>query len=103
MGSEPTPTGAGFWHSFRRTMQKAGTAGHLVQTFTADNTHSYLSEPVYPTLLAALADWARGGAKPTPAQVAAQCASFEPAFGKGCRFRPDYQPPPLSARVPARP
>jgi len=89
--------------SFRRTMEQAGTADHLVQTFTTDNTHSYLSDPVYPALLAALENWARGGAKPTPAQVAAQCAAFEPAFGKGCRFRPDYQPPPLSARVPPRP
>jgi hypothetical protein len=89
--------------SFRSTMEQAGTADHLVQTFTTDNTHSYLSDPVYPTLLAALATWTRGGAKPTPAQVAAQCANFEASFGKGCRFRPDYQPPPLAARVPPRP
>lgn len=88
--------------SFRRTMERAGTAGHLVQTFTTDNTHSYLADPVYPALLAALEAWARGGAKPTPAQVAAQCASFEPTFGKGCRFRADYQPPPLASRVPPR-
>ena len=88
--------------SFRRTMEKAGTADHLVQTFTADNTHSYLSEPVYPTLLAALGSWVRGGAKPTPEQIAAQCTQFEPAFGAGCRFRPQYHPAPLSGRVPPR-
>jgi hypothetical protein len=88
--------------SFRRTMEKAGTAGHLVQTFTADNQHSYLSDAAYPTLFAALTDWVRGGAKPTPAQIAERCKQFEPTFGAGCRFQPLYQPPPLSSRVPPR-
>ncbi|MBG9388594.1 hypothetical protein [Caenimonas aquaedulcis] len=88
--------------SFLRTMQKAGTASHLVQTFTADNTHSYLSDPVYPTLLAALSSWVQGGAKPTPEQIAEQCAQFEPAFGAGCRFRPQFHPAPLASRVPPR-
>jgi len=89
--------------SFRRTMEKAGTAGHLVQTFTADNTHSYLSDSAYPTLLAALVDWVRGGAKPTPAQIAQRCPQFEAVFGANCRFRQDYLPAPLSSRVPPRP
>ncbi|RZL88455.1 MAG: hypothetical protein EOP73_30645, partial [Variovorax sp.] len=40
--------------AFLRTMQRAGTAGHLVQTFTTDDTHSYLADPVYPALLGAL-------------------------------------------------
>ncbi|MRD46386.1 hypothetical protein [Caenimonas koreensis] len=88
--------------SFLRTMQKAGTADHLVQTFTADNTHSYLSDAAYPTLLAALSAWTRGAPKPTPAQIAQQCLPFEPVYGKGCRFKPDYQPPPLASRVPPR-
>jgi len=89
--------------SFRRTMEKAGTADHLVQTFTADNTHSYLSDATYPTLLATLVDWVRGGAKPTPALIAERCHQFESVFGANCRFRPDYYPPPLSNRVPPRP
>ncbi|MBN9410700.1 MAG: hypothetical protein J0H69_16235 [Burkholderiales bacterium] len=88
--------------AFRRTMEAAGTAGHLVQTFTTDDTHSYLSDPVYPTLLAALSAWAQGGHKPTPAQIAAQCEGFKPQFGDGCRFRPDYQPAALDTRVTPR-
>jgi hypothetical protein len=88
--------------SFRRTMENAGTADHLVQTFTADNTHSYLSDSTYPTLLATLVDWVRGGGKPTPAQIAQRCVQFEPTFGANCRFRPDYYPAPLSSRVPPR-
>jgi alpha-beta hydrolase superfamily lysophospholipase len=89
--------------SFRRTMEKAGTADHLAQTFTADNTHSFLSDSAYPTLLAALVEWVRGGAKPTPAQIAERCHQFESGFGANCRFLPDYYPAPLSSRVPPRP
>ncbi|NML47274.1 hypothetical protein HHL11_26235 [Ramlibacter sp. G-1-2-2] len=89
--------------TFRHTMERAGTADHLVQTFTADHVHSYLSDPVYPTLFAALQSWAQGGPKPTPASVAAQCQQMEASFGSGCRFRPDYHPQPLATRVPPRP
>jgi hypothetical protein len=87
---------------FRRTMERAGTAGHLVQSFTDDAEHSYLSDPVYVTLVSALADWVATGTKPTPATLAQQCKSFEASFGPGCRFLPDYRPAPLSSRVPAR-
>ncbi|WP_295849801.1 hypothetical protein [uncultured Xylophilus sp.] len=88
--------------SFRRTMERAGTADRLVQTFTRDNGHSYLTEPAYPTLFAVLTDWARGGRKPTPADVAARCPSFEARFGTGCHFVPDYRPQPLETRVAPR-
>lgn len=89
-------------NAFLRTMQKAGTADHLVQTFTSDNTHSYLSDSAYPTLLAALTSWTRGGPKPSPAQIAQQCKQFEPTFGANCRFAPDYQPQPMASRVTTR-
>ena len=88
--------------TFRRTMEQAGTAGHLVQTFTSDNTHSYLSDPVYPALLEALSAWARGSAKPTPAQIAARCTQLQAQFGPGCRFVTDYVPKPLASRTPPR-
>jgi alpha-beta hydrolase superfamily lysophospholipase len=88
--------------SFLHTMQAAGTADHLVQTFTGHNTHSYLADPVYPTLLAALSAWAQGGPKPTPAQIAQQCEAAQAVYGPGCRFRPDFRPQPLATRVTAR-
>lgn len=88
--------------TFRHTMEQAGTADHLVQTFTADHVHSYLSDPAYVTLLEALSQWARGGAKPTPAGIAQRCPAFEAAYGGGCRFRPDFQPQPLATRVTPR-
>jgi hypothetical protein len=88
--------------SFRRTMENAGTAGHLVQTFTAHDSHSYLADPVYPTLLEALTHWVQGGGKPTAAAIAARCAQLEPVHGASCRFRPDFHPQPLARRVTAR-
>jgi hypothetical protein len=89
--------------TFRRTMEQAGTADHLVQTFTADRTHSYLSDAAYVTLLEALSQWMRGGAKPAPDAIAGRCPAFEAAYGAGCRFRPAFRPQPLATRVTARP
>ncbi len=88
--------------TFLRTMQKAGTADHLVQTFTSDDEHSYLSDPVYTALLALLLQWVDDGKKPTPKQVSDECAAQEVRFGTGCRFLPDFKPMPLESRVPAR-
>jgi hypothetical protein len=88
--------------AFHDTMARAGTAGHLVQTFTDDHEHSYLSDAAYATLMAALLQWVDGGPQPTPAGIAQACPAQAAAFGAGCRFLPDYRPQPLSARVPPR-
>ena len=88
--------------AFRETMESAGTADHLVQTFTDEAEHSYLSDPEYPALLSALLDWAGGGAKPTPQSVAARCKSLETRFGAGCHFVLDYRPASLDARITPR-
>lgn len=87
---------------FRATMQRGGSAARLVQSFTQDTGHSYLADPVYPALLDALLRWADGGPAPTPAGLAAACTAQEARFGPSCRFSPDYQPPPLDSRSPAR-
>ena len=89
-------------HSFRQTMERAGTAGHLVQTFTEDSEHSYLSDPVYPALMGALLSWVEQGVKPTPQGIARDCPGFEAKFGAGCRFLPEFTPAALESRVPAR-
>jgi len=88
--------------AFRQTMERAGSADRLVQTFTDDSEHSYLSDPVYPTLVDALLRWARQGTKPTPEGIAQQCTQLEPTFGPGCRFLPAYRPSGLETRVPVR-
>lgn len=88
--------------AFKATMAQGGSAARLVQTFTQHNTHSYLSDPTYPTLLAALLRWVDTGDKPTPESIARQCAGMEPPFGKGCAFLPGYVPAPLASRVAER-
>lgn len=86
---------------FKTTMDKAGSGARLVQTFTRHSGHSYLSDPTYPTLMAALLRWVNEGegAKPAPAGIAQQCAAYEAEFGKGCAFLPAYVPVPLASRV----
>ena len=88
--------------AFKSTMERAGTSGHLVQTFTRHSSHSYLSDPTYPTLMAALLRWVEDGTRPTPASIASQCPALEATFGKGCAFVPEYRPAALNTRVPER-
>ncbi len=88
--------------AFRETMERAGTAGRLVQVFSDHATHSYLSDPTYPALFEALLRWVDAGEKPTPAGIAQRCQALEATFGPGCRLQPDYRSPPLSTRVAPR-
>jgi len=90
--------------TFRETMERGGSADHLVQLFTDDSEHSYLSDAQYVTAMRALLDWAAGSAKPTPTGVAASCRTVDAAFAPatGCRFLPMFSPMPLVARVPAQ-
>ena len=88
--------------AYRDVRVRAGTADLLVQTFSRESEHSYLSDAEYPTLFAALLDWIDNGRKPTEEGIAARCKDFEARFGDGCRFDPTYVPQPLTARVPPR-
>ena len=88
--------------AFLETMQRAGTADHLVQTFTDEHEHSYLSDAEYPALIEALLAWIETGAKPTPKQVADRCTALLPRFGGACHLVPDYRPAPLATRITPR-
>lgn len=87
---------------FRRKMEAAGTADHLVQVFSDHRDHSYLSDPTYTAALAALLRWVEKGEKPTPASVAAECRAQEAIVGPGCRIDPAYAVKPFDSRVPPR-
>lgn len=89
-------------HSFAQTVAAAGRGGALVQTFTEDSEHSYLSDATYAALLGALTRWVETGAKPTPQQVSEWCQKAREAFPSQCRFVPDYRPAPLESRVTPR-
>lgn len=102
--------------AFRSTMERAGTADHLVQVFTADTEHSYFSDVQYLAAADALRAWAQGGERPTADSVARRCAALEagrPATNsaaegepavphQGCRILPNYRSASLASRVPVR-
>jgi hypothetical protein len=92
--------------AYRRIRDAAGTGGTLVQSFSAEREHSYLSDSEYPALFDALMDWIDKGEKPTPARLAQRCAALMPRYdtdGKnGCHIKPEWQAPALESRVPAR-
>ena len=86
---------------FRETMRRGNGTGRLVQLFTDDREHSYLSDAQYVVAMQALLQWVERGVKPTPASVARQCRALDAKFAPatGCRFLPDYMPPMPAARV----
>ncbi len=90
--------------AFHDTMAKAATADHLVQAYTRDMEHSYLSDAQYVAAIESLLAWVEKGEKPDAAELVLRCARldarFEPATG--CRFLPEYRPATLGQRVPAR-
>jgi len=89
---------------FRARMQQGGSVERLVQIYTDDHEHSYLSDAQYVSAMAAVMAWIERGDKPTPQAVAANCAQVAARFdpSKGCRWLPDYQPAPMAERVPLR-
>lgn len=87
---------------YRDTVVAAGNGNLLVQTFTNESEHSYLSDPQYPALFKALLDWIDKGIKPTPDHVATLCRSYEKEFANTCRFNTGYRVPSLDTRVAPR-
>jgi hypothetical protein len=86
---------------YREALSAAGTQALLVQTFSDEDEHSYLSEPQYPALFSALLYWVDKGIKPTPQSIAQRCKPLEAAYGQACRFQPDYVPQSLRQRMKA--
>jgi pimeloyl-ACP methyl ester carboxylesterase len=87
---------------FAQTMARGGNAARLVQTYTDDHEHSYLSDVQYVAALHALLAWVEHGDKPSPAALAERCKALETDWGAACRYRPDYRPAPLDSRVTPR-
>ena len=89
-------------HQFASTMAAAGHAGNLVQTFSNDKVHSYISDASYVALLEAMRRWLEDGTPPTPTSVAQGCVAAQARFPSSCRFQPGYRPAPLESRVAVR-
>ena len=94
--------------TYQQIREAAGTAGQLVQLYTSERGHSYLSDPEYRAAMAALLAWVDKGEKPTPESIAQGCnaEASKPPVAKGsnsgCHIQPSYQPQALEARVPGR-
>ncbi len=89
-------------NAFAQTMARAGHADTLVQVFSDDHDHSYISDATYVALLEALVGWVSEGRKPTPAGVAQSCLKAQLRFPSSCHVEPDYHPEPLDTRVTPR-
>ncbi len=76
--------------AYQQALQSAGTAQWLVQTFSDESEHSYLSDPQYAALFSALMDWIDKGDKPTPQSIAQRCKPLEAMYGKPCLFKPEF-------------
>ena len=90
--------------AWEETVAKAGRSKNLVQLYTNDKEHSYLSDAQYVAAMNALLTWVESGKKPTPQDVAQKCSTLDVKWNPqgDCRILPEYKPAPLSARVPAR-
>jgi hypothetical protein len=77
---------------------RAGKLDRLVQTYTRESEHSYLSSAEYAALLQALIGWIETGTRPSPRTIAALCETRATRLEGGCHFDVDYQSPPLSSR-----
>jgi hypothetical protein len=84
--------------AYRRIREHAGTQDLLVQSFTDEAEHSYLSTPEYAALMASLLDWVDRGRKPNVADLASRCAKYVSRYGESCRFEQTYRPESMDAR-----
>jgi hypothetical protein len=84
---------------YRSIEDAAGSGDRLVQTWTHESEHSYLSSPEYAAQLDALMDWIDKGEKPTVQKVMALCDKFARDYDGGCHYAPDFKPKPLETRV----
>jgi len=88
---------------YREIVESAGASRWLVQTFSDEAEHSYLSDPEYLALLGALLDWIERGERPTPRAVADRCARNEATPAAGCRFMPNDRVRPRQSSAKAGP
>ncbi len=92
--------------NYRDIVAKAGRADRLVQVFSDESEHSYLSDPEYTAAFKSLMNWAERGIPPTPQSIADLCDTMRDKEGakegSTCHLRPTYQPAPLGSRVAPR-
>ncbi len=90
--------------TWEKTVAKAGHSSTMVQLYTNDKEHSYLSDAQYIAAMNALVAWIETGKKPTPLEISQKCGMLDSKWHPttDCRMMPEYKPLPLSSRVPTR-
>jgi alpha-beta hydrolase superfamily lysophospholipase len=83
---------------YRAVVEAAGSGDRLVQSWTHESEHSYLSSPEYAAMLEALMDWIDKAEKPTVAKLMALCDRFSREYDGGCHYAPEFRPKPLDSR-----
>jgi alpha-beta hydrolase superfamily lysophospholipase len=83
---------------YRKLVDDAGSGDRLVQTWTRESEHSYLSTPEYEALLDALMLWIDQGSKPDRPLVWALCQQWDHIRREGCYFDLEFTPSPLETR-----
>lgn len=91
-------------NTWEQTVTKAGHAKNMVQLYTKDKEHSYLSDAQYIAAMNALLAWVDASKKPTPSQVEKQCKALNAKWkpSEECRIVSDFKPSALSTRTPTR-
>jgi hypothetical protein len=84
--------------AYREVLERAGTSDRLVQTFTREHQHSYLSTPEYAAVLNALLGWIESGSKPTADAIIAACDRYRASYDGACLFDPAFVPKPFDER-----
>jgi hypothetical protein len=87
---------------YREAVARAGRQDKLVQVFTNESDHSKLADAEYAAVFESLMQWVSTGTRPTPEQVASNCAKQSERFAGGCHFVTDFTPQPLFSRVAPR-
>ncbi len=84
---------------YRETLENAGTADYLMQTYVKTQGHCVFSKSEIQAVRDVLNAWLDTGRKPVQDDVVAACEKLRAANKDECRFDPQFQPKPWESRV----
>jgi hypothetical protein len=85
-------------NAYRQTLQDAGHADNLFQTYVNANGHCQFTGSEFGAVFLGLQNWVNTGARPTQEQIVAMCERL----GGPCNFNTTFEPNPFNSRVPDR-
>ncbi len=90
--------------TWEKSVEKAGHSANMVQLYTDDQEHNYLSDAQYIAMMNALLAWIDEGKKPTADEVSKICRKLDEKWEpqSNCHFVPEFKPNSLSSRTPLR-